>query len=33
MAAEQQTGREGVNLKATEQAWAMTLVFIREHTR
>lgn len=28
-----QTGRDGANMKATEQAWPRTIAFLRQHTR
>jgi carboxymethylenebutenolidase len=28
----QQDGREGANLKATEQAWSRTIAFLKAHT-
>jgi carboxymethylenebutenolidase len=27
-----QTGQNGANMKATEQAWPMTIAFIRKYT-
>jgi carboxymethylenebutenolidase len=29
----QQDGREGANLKATQEAWPRTLAFLREHLK
>ena len=28
-----QDGRDGANLKAAQQAWPLTIAFLREHTK
>jgi len=29
----QQDGKDGANMKATEQAWPLTITFFREHLK